>query len=30
MKQVMRYAGPRMLLYDPVAAVRHLVLTRSL
>lgn len=30
MKQVMRYAGPRMLLHDPVAAVRHLVLTRSL
>ena len=30
MKQVMRYAGPRMLLSDPVAAVRHLVLTRSL
>lgn len=30
MKQVMRYAGPRMLLHDPAAAVRHLVLTRSI
>ncbi len=30
MKQVMRYAGPRMLLHDPAAALRHLVLTRSL
>lgn len=30
MKQVMRYAGPRMLLYDPVAALRHLLLTRSI
>ena len=24
MKKVMRYAGPRMLLYHPIAAVRHL------
>jgi hypothetical protein len=23
-RQVMRYAGPRMLLHDPVAAVQHL------
>lgn len=30
MKQVMRYAGPRMLLHDPAAALRHLVLTHSL
>ena len=30
MKRVMRYAGPRMLLHDPVAALRHLLLTRSL
>ena len=30
MKQVMRYAGPRMLLHDPAAALRHLILTRSL
>lgn len=24
MREVMRYAGPRMLLYHPVAALRHL------
>lgn len=24
MKKVMRYAGPRMLLYHPIAAVQHL------
>jgi hypothetical protein len=23
-RQVMRFAGPRMLLYDPMAAVQHL------
>lgn len=23
-RQVMRYAGPRMLLYHPIAAIRHL------
>ena len=26
-RQVMRYAGPRMLLHDPVAAIRHLAQT---
>jgi len=25
MKQVMRYAGPRMLLYSPGAALRHMM-----
>lgn len=24
-KEVMRYAGPRMLLYNPVAAIRHVI-----
>lgn len=24
-RQVMRYAGPRMLLHDPIAALRHLL-----
>lgn len=27
-REVMRYAGPRMLLVDPVAAVKHLVALR--
>jgi len=26
-RQVMRFAGPRMLLYDPVNAIRHVILT---
>ena len=25
MQSVMRYAGPRMLLYHPIAAIRHLM-----
>ena len=25
MKQVMRFAGPRMILYHPIAAIRHFV-----
>lgn len=24
-KEVMRYSGPRMLLYHPIAAIRHLI-----
>ena len=24
-REVMRWAGPRMLLYDPIAAIRHLL-----
>ena len=28
-RYVMRYAGPRMLLYHPVAALRHLFLTAA-
>lgn len=27
-KAVMRYSGPRMILHHPVAAVRHLILTK--
>ena len=25
MKEIMRYSGPRMILYHPVIAIRHLV-----
>lgn len=25
MRQAMRYAGPRMIIYHPVAAIRHLI-----
>ncbi len=28
-KEVMRYAGPRMIFHHPVAAIRHLVLTKK-
>ena len=24
-REIMRWAGPRMLLYDPIAAIRHLI-----
>ncbi len=30
MQDVMRYAGPRMLLHDPAAALRHLIQTKKL
>lgn len=29
-KDAMRYAGPRMLFYNPIAAIRHLILTKSI
>lgn len=29
MRQVMRFSGPRMLLYSPLAAIRHLMDNRS-
>ncbi len=25
MKEVMKFSGPRMLIYDPIAAIRHLI-----
>lgn len=25
MREVMRYAGPRMMLYHPIAAIRHII-----
>ena len=25
MKQIMRWAGPRMLIYHPILAIRHLI-----
>lgn len=28
-KEVMRYSGPRMIFHHPVAAIRHLVLTKK-
>ncbi len=28
-RDVMRYAGPRMMLHDPIAAIRHLIETKK-